>query len=51
MILGAALKSVTKIIDKFVPDQDTKIALQHALKESLLTHEQKLIETQAKVLA
>lgn len=50
MILDGVLKSVTKIADKFIADKDTKIALQHALKEALLTHEQKLIETQASII-
>lgn len=50
MILDGVLKSVTKIADKFVADKDTKIALQHALKESLLSHEQKLVEAQASII-
>lgn len=50
MILDGVLKSVTKIADKFIADKDTKIRLQHELKEALLTHEQKLIETQASII-
>ena len=50
MILDGVLKSITKIADKFVADKDTKIALQHELKAALLTHEQKLIETQASII-
>lgn len=50
MILSAVLKSVTKIADKFVADKDTKIRLQHELREALLTHEQALIETQASII-